>query len=90
MNKNHKCEYDTDGGECRVCGKTVAEWAKTPTDPTIEAISRLSNRILIKVLEQLPKNIDDWTADDKLVAQNLVEQFLTQFVKDGKNKCKYI
>lgn len=45
-------------------------------------IEKAASDILIGTLSNLPPDVDNWTTDDKLIAQNLVHQFLESNVSD--------
>lgn len=53
-----------------------AEIKKIGSPYIVARINAISDAILVDALRQLPENVDNWTEDHKLIAQNLVDQFL--------------
>lgn len=44
-----------------------------PKDPAIEAIARAAQSMRRSALKSVPSNVDDWTTDDMLIAQNCLQ-----------------
>lgn len=76
-----RCGNSFTGLSCPKCGWELPTNDSPPpscSDPIGSTIRKLASAMMTDSLKGLPENVDDWTEDDKLIAQNLCHQYLDQ------------